>query len=67
VDGANTAMIDYTIPCCEHERHWITKCNVGNNTAGWDTIKYRSYSCNMFFCQYPEKDCRVKRSGDRLE
>lgn len=54
-----TLKIPVVLNQCEHECTWETQ-KAGVSTQGELVTVYRSYSCNLFYCKYPEKNCRVK-------
>ena len=49
---------------CPNERVWETTCPNQYTTGGPGLLKYRSYSCTLFFCPYPAKTCRVKQNAE---
>lgn len=49
------------MPDCEHERTYETRGTATNTTdTTCQALLYRSYSCALFFCPYPDRKCKVK-------
>jgi NAD-dependent dihydropyrimidine dehydrogenase PreA subunit len=61
-------MNGYEPKYCEHELVWETRDYSYGSSSGIDNtaIVYRTISCVLFFCKYPEKTCRVKAEKYRL-
>ena len=49
-------------PICEYEKRWETRALVHNTTDLTQFTKYVSYSCACVYCQYPTKECNVKKA-----
>ena len=46
---------------CEYVQVWETRAAMSDRTSGEPIVVHRSYSCVLFFCQYPDKKCKVKQ------
>jgi hypothetical protein len=47
---------------CEYEVIHEVQYGTTNTTAPDIITLHRTYSCAMFYCPYPNKGCRVKKS-----
>ena len=59
--GVTEMISEPRINACEYERVWITQCPTQQSTAVDNMIVYKSYSCALHFCRYPQRECDVKK------
>ena len=56
-------MSDYEPKECKHEKIWETRAMATNTTSATAVTVYRTFSCELFFCEFPDRKCRVKEQG----
>jgi hypothetical protein len=50
---------------CEYEKIWVTRCVICSTSSGCDKVEiWKSASCECNYCNYPKRQCNVKKESN---